>query len=217
MSDFEVRRVGGYRAPKYPAAATPGESPKPRFIANGLSKFAPLALAAIVPMAHGRELLRDPITMQETPAKQPPVRAEIQRLDPVEIRALIGELKEAARGGAMMQGFAVSPSAVLTEQEARTLLTAFFKKNGRATTTVNRCGIRIDVAGETGVAFLPAGTERKASAIEELALLNASGEARVLMIDGNDFTYDPESDGGSLPSKSAVVQRLLAALEELLR
>ena len=240
MSDFEVRPVGDYRAPRYPASDEAQGDPKPPMISNRRPVLAAWTLAAIAPLAAfpGRATPKSSeISLrqgQESPTK-PPVESAIQRLTDTELESLVADLKAGTERATAVDGDRAAISAVLTEAEARVILTAFLKKNGyepkRLTIAPGGHSIEVDAldaARGVGVAFLPGKQRyggnrenagpRPTEAIDELMLLRARGEARVLVLDGSDFEYDSDGNwAGVLPTKKAAVQRMLAALENFLR
>ncbi len=199
-----------------------------------LAAVAPLAAVASPGRIAPRTSQTTLLPAQETPTK-PQAAVEVQRLTDAEIDGLVTDLREGHERGMAMEGDRAAISAVLTEAEARSILNAFLKKNGFEPKVVTLAPgghpIEVDAldrARGVGVAFLPGKPPfgdnqepvgpRPKEAIDELLLLRARGESRVLILDGGDFEYDPEGDfDGRLPTKKAAIQRLLAALEEFLR
>ncbi len=255
---FELRPVSDYRVPRYPAAALPQGEPKlPGPMISNRGSAAPLrsaalgrvvglaawTLAAVAPLtalatpggvAPGPSEAA-PLAGQDGPAKTQAAPVELNRLTDAEIEGLVGEFKQGRQRAMAVKGEMAMYTAVLTEQEARSILNAFLKKNGFEPKCVNVApgGETIEVdawdaARGVGIAFLPGKPQfgdnqekvgaRPDKAIEELALLRARGEARVLVLDGTDYEYDPEGYmAGTLPSKKAAIQRLLAAVEGFIR
>jgi hypothetical protein len=115
------------------------------------------------------------------------------------------------------QGDPAPPRSFLTEGEARVVLEEYLKSRGLEAKAVDVRGVRLaayDAASRTGVAVCE---EQPAGALDEVALLRARGEMKVLVLHRADWEYDKYGDfGGSVPNRAAVVERLRAELERFL-
>jgi hypothetical protein len=204
-------------------------------IGNALRPFAPVAFllvgAGALPSTGSHALTTlspsHALTLSQSSERR------VQRLSEPELTGLLGDLNE--RAVVEVDGFRKAVSAFLTEAEARKVLEAFLKKNGLAPKPllVSRPGVDFEAdASADGLAIEIRGaadegchsynfklaegdlTEEEA---DELRLLAARGEARVLLLDGRAYEYDKYGDyAGRLPDKRAAVRRLLADLERFL-
>ena len=205
MSDFALRPVRGGHAPKYPSSEAPGGEPG-AMIANRAAGFLPLALVALAPMAGAAAPARPAAVVQDAkPAKaqEATPAPALQRLSEAEVTNLIGSVaEERPARGMEIRGKVAVRSAFLTEQEAKGLLTAFLKKNGFDSAAGKVSGVELDAVDATKRFGVKVVRDGAADGLDEIALLKARGEARVLVVDARNFEYD--GDGyfaNRLPTK----------------
>jgi hypothetical protein len=237
VTDFRLRPRRDYAAPSYPSPAAPaGRAP---MIANALRPFAPLAFllvgASALPSHASRALTT--LSPSHAPTLSQSSDRRVQRLSETEIESIVADLKaEAPLQGFAVKGDVVAVYAFLTEAEAKALLVAFLKKNGLDVKPLRlqRGGVdfeadAVDPAKRVAVEyvgpkeectyeqFTPAETDLDDAEREELELLRARGEARVLVLDGRSYQFDKYGDwGGGMLTKRQVARKLLADLERFL-
>jgi hypothetical protein len=232
MSGFELKPRRDYAAPAYPSPERPAPGRAP-MIANALRPFAPLAFLVVgaVPPSHASHALT---TLSPSP---PPTLSQssdkrVQRLSETEIDALIAGLKQVQdeRPPAVPGTPAPPASSFLTEAEARTLLAAFLKKNGLEAkpARVSRAGAEFEAdtalvevrgakADSSNYSFAYDEADLGDDELDELRLLRARGDTRLVVLDGRAYEYDRQGFfRGTLPDKRGVVRKLLADLERLL-
>ena len=216
MSDFEVRPVGRYRAPAYPAAPEVGAAPQAPMIANKLSKLAPLALI-LAPMT-ARASASTPVVMVDAPPRdaKPPVAVDVPQ---TAVDALIGIAAQDTPP--VLEGKVAARSRTFTEAEiaaaVKDVLTDLGIKADGA--MISRDGVKMRVAairGESVVAVVEALTK---PAQEELMILRARGEMKVLLLTAGDLEYEihPGSSSGRVPTRDVIVRRLRAQLESFFK
>jgi hypothetical protein len=231
MSDFRLRPRRDYAAPAYPSPvkAPPGRAP---LIGNALRPFAPLAFLLVGAGAlrsHGSPAVT---TTSRSHALTLPQSSEkrVERLSETEITGLLGQLRAAPQRPAIRGFVSDGGVAYVTEADARKVLEAFLKKNGLAAKAVRivRDGLdfeadseRVEIRGAadafTGLQFEYAEKDLTEEERDEIELLRARGELRMLVLDGRAYEYDPDGDyGGRLPDLRGAVRRLLADLERFL-
>lgn len=237
MNDFRVTPARTVATPGYPCSAhqrgasqgSAGSVPVAPLIANRVSRLAPLVLIAAAPALSSASPKKPGIVACEGRQDAVAPRPAIQRLSESEIEGLVGELKAAQQRVIAMKGEAVAAVGVLTEKEATSLLTAFLKKNGFDAQPLRREGLEPgvwDPAKRAGFTWLkigdPYNEEPQAGAaaltsMDDLALLRARGEARVLVMEDVRTRYDIDGAyGGRIPTKRGVVHALLAEVERFL-
>ena len=223
MNPFEVRPARDIATPNYPCfahggGASQGEpaamaGSRPPMISNRGLGFAPLVLFAAVPAFSMAAPKKAEVVACE-PRQEAAARPAIARLTEKEIEGLVGDLNAMQQPPMMMEGLRKAVTGALTEQEARSLLAAFLKKNGIEAAPLMRDGAQAglyDPAKRVGVAW-------PGPAADDLALMRARGEARILVVDGIAERYDVEGVyGGRLPTKRGVVHALLAEVERFLQ
>jgi hypothetical protein len=214
MSDFELRPRRDYEPPAYPGPVPP---PRP-MLSNPSRPWAALALVALPSLAVGGSA--PPAAAQEErasapePAREPKAKAPVLRLAKAEIEAIVAEVK--APVAAPIQGEPALPTAYLTEAEARDVIERFLKKNGievERDALVRRAGVECRGlrAGPGIVKVL--GGDLTAEEADELRLLNAKGELRVLLLDGAEFEYSTSQGYRHRPTREGVLNRLQEQLE----
>jgi hypothetical protein len=218
MNPLEVKPVSGTVAPRYPARAEPGgETVRPPMISNGISRFAPLVLFAIAPGVAAGGARRDRQESAES-SKSAAKPVEVKRLTDRDVAGLLGELEEKQKreGPVMLGSPAVPTCPTLTEAEVRELLETFFRKNGVATrrdVKAERDGVVIKAAVEAGGALFRLRDETLTEAeSDEIAMLKARGEARVLIADPSEST----TGWTNLPTRRQIAEKLLAELERFM-
>ena len=216
-------------APSYPSASEPGAEPRPPMISNRGLKMAPFVLIAAAPALTSATPKKAEVVACESRQDAVTARPAIQRLSESEIEGLVGDLKAAQQRVMAVKGEAVAAIGVLTEKEARSLLAAFLRKNGFETEPLKRDGLEVgvwDPAKRVGVTWLSAGDpydeEPKPggaalTSIDELALMRARGEARVMVMENVRTRYDIDGAyAGRIPTQRGVVHALLAEVERFL-
>ena len=207
MSDCERGRKESGREPRYPAAGPDGKVAPPPMISNRTMALAPLVLIAATPAWSGDAPGRPEIVAVE-PSPQERKKA-VERLTESEVEGLVGSLTESAARLEEVDGFAAPRLNTLTELEVKALLAGFLKKNGFDVAAGKLAGVEfdaVDAKRRVGVKVL----DPKA-ALDEIAVLKARGEARLLVLDAS----TPYGFSG-LPTKRGAVHALLAELERFL-
>ncbi len=216
MSEFNVRPVNGYRAPRYPAAPAVGESPQPPFIANRLSKLAPLALI-LAPMTASASPATPVVTVDAPPRESgPSIPAAIPQ---AAIDALVAIADQDAPP--VMQGKIAAPSRCFSEAEVAAAVKDVLADLGIKTeaATITRDGVKMKLAALRGDSAVAVTELLSKPAQEELALLRARGEMKVLMLTARELEYETYAGGtgGRLPTREIVLRRLRAELESFLK
>lgn len=234
---LEQRRAPAGATPAYPAAPAPGEPPKAPMIANRLSRWAPWALLAMGGTALAVRMPR-PATAATVERSSASNRDDHRSTPAAWISDLADSIVGAIQGAPPPppQGEpAAPPIAFLTEAETREILARVLREHGveAKPVQVRRAGLdfeadALDAGRGVGVEvlgaaercefeFRPAESDLSAQEIEELALLRARGELRMLVLDGRAYEYDKHGAyGGRLPTRERVVERLTAELERFL-
>jgi hypothetical protein len=211
---FELRPVGDYRPPRYPAAEKPGAP----LITNGsrVNPILPLALFAITPMSVNARESAPTVMTDAAPRASAPEPTRIA-LPLAQVRGLIALLQQQQ---APPQGEPSPINAFLSEAETSQLLQAFLLDLGYDVKPIalRRDGVELKLlvgAPAIGVALLDL---QPTAAVEELALLKARGEMKVLMLSHDSIQYEayPGSSSGRLPTREGVVRRLKDELERFL-
>ena len=186
-------------------------------IANRSLALAPFVLLAASPAWSGAAANRPNAVACDREQEPPQSPKIVERLSESEVAGLIGEVKEEAPlRGMEVRGRIAIRSAFLSEIEAKGLLAAFLKKNGFAAAAGKLGDIEMDAvdpARRVGIKIAKEGT----TDLDEIALLKARGEARVLVLDARNFEYDGQGFfADRLPTKRGAAYALLAELERFL-
>jgi hypothetical protein len=219
VSDFELKPVHGVKLPGYPAAERPGGEPK-ALISNRAAGFLPIALVALAPVAGAATRGPDPVVVQEAARgrAQESAKPALQRLSEAEVTDLIGAAADVREfRGMEIRGKVAVRSSFLTEQEAKGLLAAFLKKNGFDAAAGRVGGVALDSVDATRRVGVKLVRDGGIADLDEIALLKARGEARVLVLDSRNFEYDDQGYfANRLPTKRGAAYALLAELERFL-
>ena len=218
MSDLKFRRQTDAPAPRYPAADADGKVSPPPMISNASLALAPLVLIAAVPAWSSVPVERPKAVACDRGQDPQPSPTSVERLTETEVSGLIDDVVlEKPMRGPMMRGAVAVQSAYLTETEAKALLAAFLKKNGFAAAAGKLGDIEMDAADTTKRVGVKVVRDAGDGLLDEVALLKARGEARVLVVNSRSLEYDREGHfAGRLPTKRGAAYALLAELERLL-
>jgi hypothetical protein len=177
-------------------------------ISNRAVAIAPLILIAVTPAWSGDLPRRAEIVACEPRGAQEKPRP-MQRLSEAEVERLVGSLEESAKQREEIAGFVASRVSTLTEADVKALLAGFLKKNGYEVAAGKLDGVAfdaVDVTRRLGVKVLAPG-----AALDDIAILKARGEARLLVLDAS----MPQAHS-RIPTKRGAVHALLAELERFL-
>jgi hypothetical protein len=197
-----------------------GGVPDPPPISNASLALVPLTLMASIPGWSAAPSPKAVATAGDRQEREPSAaRRPLERLTDAEVIGLIGAAnEEKPMRGPAIRGAVAVVSSYLTEMEVRGLLAAFLKKNGYDAAAGKLGEMDLDaVDGEKRIGVTVVRAGGAAVDADEIAMLKARGEARVLVLGVRDFEYDGRGYfAGRLPTKSGAAHALLAELERFL-
>ncbi|MBI4618513.1 MAG: hypothetical protein HY720_33255 [Planctomycetes bacterium] len=235
---LSVRTVALYEPPDYPGVPVCRDFARRRYaptvldaIKNGLSR--PLVVFGLftclsLPVSGDDKKKDGPAIQGESDPKggDKDAKPEIRMLSRDEVEKLVCGLDQIRQEtGPQVRGEVASLSGFLTEEEGRSLLAAFFEKNGFAIR--NDVPLRdrqvdfvvdgFDASRQVGFEFIgpqdpgawefvPAENDLSETEARELDLAKARGGRAILVLDGRRYRYDISYSG--LPSKGEIVDRL---------
>jgi hypothetical protein len=230
MSDFNVRRVGEYGAPKYPNGVP--EEAKAPMIGAKASALAPLAFIAIAPL-YAEETQRSTEETQKNAEKTQRNAEEAQKSAEETLLRADGWRSggQARENSGKAQSKESKPIERLTTEEVEKLVGGLVEVRERGgamelggkpmpiESRMSEAEVRVVLEAFLKKNGLAAESVRVVTELSEeerdvLALRRARGEARVMMVETSQLEYSRAPGAGGLPSKKAVIFELMGRLEE---